>query len=98
MEKKWFRAKNFGYGWQPATWQGWLILFGFIGFMMWDFQKLDLNSHSASDTLRPFVIHLILAIILLLGICYRFGEKPEWRWNGKPIKRIKDDSDTVGFN
>jgi hypothetical protein len=21
----WFRPKSFGYGWTPATWEGWLV-------------------------------------------------------------------------
>ncbi len=33
--KYWFKAKNYGWGWYPATWQGWLILAGFIYLNYW---------------------------------------------------------------
>jgi len=28
----WFKAKQYGWGWYPARWQGWLIVIGFIIF------------------------------------------------------------------
>lgn len=27
---RWFRKKRFGYGWTPATWQGWTVMDIFI--------------------------------------------------------------------
>lgn len=31
----WFRAKEYGWGWYPATWEGWLVLLVFIA--LWIF-------------------------------------------------------------
>jgi hypothetical protein len=28
---RWFCKKRFGYGWTPATWQGWLVTALFVG-------------------------------------------------------------------
>jgi len=87
-EKKWFKAKLYGWGWTPATWQGWLVILVFIGLLAADFYRLDLDSNSASDTLRPFFLDMILLVGLLLWICYKKGEKPRWQW-GVP-KKYKD--------
>jgi len=29
-EGYWFKAKLYGFGWAPAAWQGWLVLFVYI--------------------------------------------------------------------
>ena len=33
----WFKSKLYGYGWTPAKWQGWLVLFLFLAliFLIW---------------------------------------------------------------
>lgn len=30
----WFKAKPFGWGWTPATWQGWLIMVLYIALIV----------------------------------------------------------------
>ena len=81
----WFKAKTYGYGWYPSMWQGWLILFIFILAEILTFAIIDKNSHSASDTLRPFIIFSIIYIVILISICIKKGEKAKWRW-GKDKK------------
>lgn len=83
MKKPWFRRKWYGWGWYPATWEGWLILLAFVVFEIWNFLRIDAHSHSNSDTIRPFIIEVVIAVIVLIGICYLTGEKPRWKW-GKP--------------
>ena len=79
----WFKAKKYGWGWYPSTWQGWLILLFFVFLMVADFRSLDVVSHSASDTLRPWIIHIFILTLILIWICWLTGEKPRWRWEGK---------------
>ena len=83
MKTPWFKAKTYGYGWYPATWQGWLVLVGFIAIMVGNFYRIDATSHSNSDTIRPFIIQTFILIAILLFICYKTGEKPGWRWGEK---------------
>lgn len=78
--KIWFRAKTYGWGWYPVTWQGWLIIAGFILIDVLNFLRLDATSHSSSDTLRPFIIETAMMTVVLIIICWRTGEKPRWRW------------------
>ena len=85
----WFRAKNYGWGWYPSSWQGWILLLIYIIGLIWNFYRLDEISHSNSDTIRPFVIQTFIMTILLVVICYKTGEKPEWRWGGKKIKKTQ---------
>jgi len=83
MKPYWFKAKRYGWGWYPNSWQGWLILGFYVLFEVWNFIRLDRFSHSASDTLRPFIIQTALATILLICICALTGERPRWMWGEK---------------
>lgn len=84
-ERYWFKRKLFGWGWVPATIEGWLVILAFLAFLAWDFKRIDALSHSASDTLRPFSMQLVIAVIALIAMCYYKGEKPRWQW-GFPKK------------
>ncbi len=79
----WFKAKRYGYGWYPSTWQGWLVIAVYVAFITWDFYRLDAGSHSASDTIRPWFLDLLVATVLLLAITVYTGEKARWQWGGK---------------
>jgi amino acid transporter len=79
-KKLWFKAKRYGYGWTPATWQGWAVVIIYLEFVVWDFLRIDQMSHSASDTARPFVVQVIIASLVLCLVSYLTGEKPRWRW------------------
>lgn len=79
-EPRWFRAKRYGWGWTPATWQGWAVVGSYVAFEVWDFFRLDQFSHSASDTIRPFLLDMIIATVVLIAIAKNTGETPRWRW------------------
>jgi hypothetical protein len=71
--KIWFKAKQYGWGWYPCSWQGcvviliWIILFVF-GILKMDHEWLK----------NIFFIFIFTGI--LIWICYKKGEKPRWRW------------------
>lgn len=85
MKRKWFRAKNYGWGWVPVTWEGWLVTFGFCFLEVANFFRIDSHSHSASDTLINFIPETLVLVAVLIVICYVTGEKPEWRWGKKKL-------------
>ncbi len=89
VKKPWFRAKRYGFGWYPATWQGWgiLLLYVFVNVKL--FRDIDHRSHSGSDTLYGFVPAFLFITLLLILICYKTGEKPRWRW-GKEDDKIEN--------
>ena len=79
-KKPWFVTKLYGWGWTPATWQGWIILVLFALGIMWSFRRIDSMSHSDSNTLINFVLEAIFWSAALIGVCYLTGERPRWRW------------------
>jgi amino acid transporter len=76
----WFKAKRYGWGWVPATWQGWLVLALYIAIVVANFLRIDASSHSVSDTLINFVPQTILLMLVLIGICYITGERLASPW------------------
>lgn len=80
MKRYWFKAKEYGWGWYPATWQGWLILLGFVGLVSANAFRIDSNSHSVSDTLMNVIPESLVLLAILLVICWKTGERPRWRW------------------
>jgi hypothetical protein len=86
-KRYWFRARLYGWGWTPARWQGWLVLFGFFAFLLINFYRLDSASDSESDALIYLLPETWLAVFVLLAICWKTGEWPRWQW-GPPKKDI----------
>ncbi len=78
----WFKAKQYGWGWTPVTWEGWVVTLVFVGVIVGITQTYSL---STPGNMIPFTIGMLLAIGLLLFIAYVKGEKPSWRWGNKPI-------------
>ncbi|MBU1292737.1 hypothetical protein KJ819_01570 [Patescibacteria group bacterium] len=91
--KLWFRAKDYGYGWYPITWQGWVItaLYAIaftstvLIFGAWAGAAVEANAdlREAVFGVLEFLIVLALLSYSLFRVCTRFGEKPEWRWGKK---------------
>ena len=78
--KIWFVNKTYGYGWTPATWEGWLVLlFWLILFVPLTF--------TAKYYFISSVVGMLFVTSLLIYICYKKGEKPHWQWG----KRNKSD-------
>ena len=78
--KYWFKAKTYGYGWYPATWQGWLIIlvyFLILGGLTYIFET----------DIEKYLIFYLLAVFVLTGlliyISYKKGEPAGWHWGKK---------------
>ncbi len=86
MRKVWFKRKLYGWGWTPATWQGWLVTAIFAGIIFWLGRSFDSES-SIRESFMTFFIPLIFLTILFIYIAYRTGEKPFWQWGKR--KEVK---------
>lgn len=82
----WFKAKNYGWGWYPSSWQGWLILLTYIGYLLYRGKTTQALFGSASSFIFRYSFETVFATILLIIICFLTGEKLEWRWGGKKLK------------
>lgn len=90
----WFRAKFYGFGWTPCTWQGWaclLFYLAFLGMGFWDSGQTGANPELLR--LKNFAPTFLFSTLILVTVCYFKGEPLRWRWGakGKNItKRLRD--------
>ena len=85
MSKKlWFRAKTYGWGWTPCSWEGWLVILAYV-LAVFFYMIRTLDAQLNGDYGAPLYYHLLIALttLLLIWVCYKKGEKPGWRWGKK---------------
>ena len=76
----WFPAMKYGVGWGlPVTWQGWAVFLAYI---------LQMIAGSMRLTRTPFgkaflPVYVIFLSAILIFICWKKGEKPDFRWGDK---------------
>ena len=86
MEKKfWFRAKTYGWGWVPVSWEGWLVVALYALCVFVYIRSTVDRALDGSGSGVPLYYHVlfVLATCILIGVSYRKGEKPCWRWGKK---------------
>ncbi len=81
----WFKRKLYGWGWTPATWQGWLLIGVYLLLVVAFACTLDEKS-SARETVFTFALPVTLLTVTLIRICYSKGEQPAWQWGIKKTK------------
>jgi hypothetical protein len=61
--KPWFGRKKFGWGWGPASWQGWLVVTAYVAF-------IQVTSHLFPPKIHhtDFMIGLATATVILLAV------------------------------
>ncbi len=88
-KKLWFVAKCYGYGWTPASLEGWLVLALYLsaiwGAYVCQYTR-DLTG-SYEDFIRHWFLPQVFGLtFMLFVICFLKGEKPGWRWGNKSEK------------
>ncbi len=76
MKKEiWFKRKRYGWGWYPSTWQGWMVILGFLIYLL-----LAISYFIPKNQIWQYILTVIIGVIILIYICYKKGEKPKWSW------------------
>jgi len=76
----WFRAKVYGYGWYPDTWQGWSIVLLYVFLVVVSAWDILGGTDTGAPAVKAFVVRTVFLTIFLVYISYIKGEKPRWRW------------------
>ncbi len=83
-KKLWFKAKTYGWGWTPITWQGWFVLIIYLLCVAYYAKDVGVSPNATNfDKLTTFFIGLGGLSVLLVWVCYKKGEKPRWSWGRK---------------
>jgi len=77
----WFRAKTYGWGWVPATWQGWGVTLVYLVLVTYAVVTLRFPPDtSVFLALRVILARILAPTLVLLFICWKKGEPPRFRW------------------
>ncbi len=85
----WFKRKIWGWGWVPATWQGWLTTLLYILvilFLLHTREESILGNPDSGSNFLVFGLPFIILTMLFIFVAYKKGEKPKWQW-GLPKDR-----------
>lgn len=81
-QRYWFKRKSYGYGWAPATWEGWVSFIVFVALVGGNWllrYEPRVAVLTERDTVQ-FVAESILLVIIFILLCLRTGESPRWQW------------------
>lgn len=76
----WFKAKRFGWGWTPATPEGWIVVGMFLASLLGSTIALVRFRPEAPAVVAEHVAVAAVLTAALIAICAKTGEKPGWRW------------------
>jgi len=79
----WFKRKLYGWGWTPVKWQGWVVIFVYVALILVLVisRENDIQGNDMSGiNFLMFALPIIALTGIMIGICYKKGEKPRWQW------------------
>lgn len=82
-EHYWFKRKIWGWGWVPATRQGWLVTLSYVAAILLMVANREEAIPGNPDSGSNFLVlglPIILLTALFIFIAYKKGEKPKWQW------------------
>jgi hypothetical protein len=84
-EHLWFKRKLYGWGWMPATWEGWLVIAVYLVCVIVPTKALVMLARTNGDDMPPpfKLIPIVVFTAILITICCKKGEKPRWQWGKK---------------
>lgn len=78
-QEYWFKAKRYGWGWYPATWQGWLCMMLFVLLVILG-AVMFLDENVQTKDMVFYFVWIGLWSVGLFAVSYKKGEKPGWHW------------------
>ncbi len=76
----WFKAKRYGYGWYPSTWQGAAILGLYLFDVLGQWFYFAPTTGIDSSATIYYVLETLGLTVLLIILCALTGEKARFRW------------------
>jgi lipoprotein signal peptidase len=76
----WFPSKKYGIGWGlPSKWQGWVVLIAYLILTLAGTPFIK----SSPAMIIPYLFYTFLLTGGLVFICWKKGEKIDFRWSKK---------------
>jgi len=77
FNKYWFKPRGFGYGATPTSWEGWLTIIVFIGYVLilTGIQVTESDKYTSS-----YLLYVFTGVIILI-IISKAKSKGKWHWS-----------------
>lgn len=75
----WFKRHEYGFGWSPSTWQGWVVTGIYVVLVLTFASTLD-PAATPQDVAFTFLMPILLLTVGFIRFCYAYGESPRWQW------------------
>ncbi len=82
-ERYWFKRKIWGWGWTPATWQGWsvtLVYIVLISVLLLSREEAIAGNPDSGSNFLVLGLPIIVLTAVFIYIAFKKGEKPKWQW------------------
>jgi len=83
VDHLWFRARSYGWGWRPASIEGWLVLALFFVGVAIDVAIFAYRLHGGVDqrsAMTGFLVWIGILAAALIAVGGMTGERPRWHW------------------
>jgi len=87
----WFKRKLYGWGWVPATREGWLLTVAYTVLLIAFALTID-DTSPPREVMFTFILPATLLTVSFIRIAWKKGEKPRWQW-GFPKKTTNNKRD-----
>ncbi len=87
QKKYWFKRKYYGWGWYPASWEGWTVLAFYVSILVMNAFRLESPSLPPQRVISEILPETSFLTVLLIALCYCKGETPRWQWGEKKKKK-----------
>lgn len=88
-EGYWFKRKLYGWGWTPATKEGWFVTVVILASVFVLAFRVEQTATLGELVFTSFT-PITLLIIALVIVAWRTGERPKWHWG------FPEDTSTYG--
>jgi len=76
--KYWFKPKKYGYGATPTTWEGWLVIVFFIGYLF------SISILLEQGNVSKYIFYFLAGLVVLLIITKKKTQGGmKWNWGKK---------------
>ena len=79
----WFKRRRFGYGWTPATWQGWVALVALVLLVLAPLPFLPQGEDEGGPNPYAYVFYVVVVVMVFCLLAIKKGPTPHWRWGAK---------------
>ena len=75
LNKYWFKPKRYGYGAEPITWEGWILVAAFIGYLLY------ISTFLVDDESSKQYLWYVFGGIVVIWYVSKIKTEEDWKWN-----------------